>query len=171
VSDAELVETPPESGNSEVLATLEPAQSQPLARKRYQRLTAREIIEVIDLHARGVHYSEVERITGLTHQRQYELLAEYEPTGELAKLKLAAKSKEAADLWTDVAMQKAARRGDSLPAERLLKAVGVIAPDQATSVTVNVGLGVQVSASPFPEAKVPSITIVGRPTLPQVSEP
>lgn len=155
-----------ESGNVATLPTIQPEPTGPPERKPYQRLTAREIIEVIDLHARGVHYREVERLTGLSHQRQYELLAEYEPTGDLAKLKLASKAKEAADLWTDVAMQKAAKRGDASPAVKLLQSVGVIAAEQAgTSVAIMIGIGAGLEAKgtgesdPFATVGTPTITV------------
>lgn len=100
-------------------------------RKPYQRITHTEIVEVLDLYARHIKQVEIARATGLSEQRVSEIILEFEPTEEMAKLKLRAKAKQAADLWTGEAMQKAARRGDSTPAERLLKAVGVVQPDSA----------------------------------------
>ena len=110
-------------------------------RKRGQRLSVLETVDILSLHKKGISHSEIARAMGMSVQRVSEKIRAYSSTTETALSVLQANSHLAAEEWIKT-FSAARKRGEHRPMKDVLVAVGVISPDPINQgVTVVIGAG------------------------------
>ena len=126
-----------------------------LERGQTRKLGPGEVQQVIRLLADGVSQTEIAKIVGVTQSNISYLKSRYEPTVDAARALIHARAGKVAREWLR-AVPVAARKGDHRPARDWLTAAGVVAPEQTSSspITINVGVGVQVTTDDDPFAQV-----------------
>jgi hypothetical protein len=110
-------------------------------RKRGQRLSMLETIDILALSKKGISASEISRAMGISVERVAERIRNHASTMDTALGVLQANAHQAAVAWVN-SFEFARKRGEHRPMRDALIAVGVVAPDaQNVGVTVVVGGG------------------------------
>lgn len=129
-------------------------------RRKGQRFSVQETIEVLDLALKGVSQKEIARLTGIQQQQVSAICARHTSTTRTALSVLQANAHNAAVAWVR-SFPAAVKKGEHRPMRDALIATGVIQPD-----ATNIGVTVLLGSGVVTEGQQPTRTLL----LPELGE-